>query len=74
MLRTLQTWNEAVMDAAGKPHIAMILIGAVLVMLPVGIWVVSAFGIAGVAAGYVVVSLVFGELPSFVLTTRELSL
>jgi O-antigen/teichoic acid export membrane protein len=74
MSRTLQTWNEAVMDSAGKPHIAMILIGAVLVVLPLGIWVGSAFGIAGVAVGYCVVALVVGEIPSFVLTTRELGL
>jgi teichuronic acid exporter len=74
MSRTLQTWNEAVMDAAGKPHVAMILIGAVLVTLPLGIWAGSAYGIAGVAVGYCVVALVVGELPSFVITTRQLSL
>ena len=31
MSRTLQTWNNAVMDAAGKPHVAMFINAAVLV-------------------------------------------
>jgi PST family polysaccharide transporter len=74
MSRTLQTWNEAVMDAAGKPHVAMLLTGSVLVALLPSIWLGSAFGIEGVAVAYCVASLICGELPSFVLTTRELSL
>ena len=42
--------------------------------LPPSIWLGSAFGIEGVAVAYSLASLVCGELPSFVLTTRELSL
>jgi O-antigen/teichoic acid export membrane protein len=74
MARTLQTWNNAVMDAAGKPHVAMIINAAVLIALPPSIWLGSAFGIEGVAIAYSLAAFLCGELPSFVLTTRELSL
>ena len=74
MSRSLQTWNEPVMDAAGKPHVAMFITLSVLVALPPSIWVGSRFGIEGVAVAYCCATLIFGELPSFVLTTRELSL
>ena len=74
MSRTLQTWNTAVMDAAGKPHVAMFLNAAVLVGVVPGIWLGSAFGIEGAAVAFSLASLVCGEIPSFVLTTRELSL
>jgi O-antigen/teichoic acid export membrane protein len=74
MLRSLQTWNSSVMDAAGKPHVSMALNGAVLVLLLPCIWVGSKFGLEGVAAFYVVATLLAGEIPSFVITTRELSI
>jgi teichuronic acid exporter len=74
MVRTLQTWNNAVMDAAGKPHVAMIINVSVLIALPPSIWLGSTFGIEGVAVAYSLAAFIFGELPSFVLTTRELSL
>jgi len=74
MSRTLQTWNSPVMDAAGKPYIAMRLNALVLVMLPPGIWVGSQFGIEGVAIAFSLTALLCGEIPSFVITTRELSL
>ncbi len=72
--KTLQTWNTSVMDAAGKPHVSMILNAAVLIALPPSLWFGSHFGIAGVAVAFSLVEILFGELPSFVLTTRELSL
>jgi O-antigen/teichoic acid export membrane protein len=74
MLRSLQTWNSSVMDAAGKPHVSMALNGAVLVLLLPCIWIGSEFGLEGVAASYVVATLLAGEIPSFVITTRELSI
>ena len=74
MARTLQTWNTAVMDAAGKPHVSMILNASLLIALPPSIWLGSAFGIEGVAVAYSLGVLLCGELPSFVITTRELSL
>jgi O-antigen/teichoic acid export membrane protein len=74
MCRTLQTWNEAVMDAAGKPHVAMLLTGAVLVALLPSIWLGSSHGIDGVAIAYSIAAFTCGELPSFLLTTRQLSL
>jgi O-antigen/teichoic acid export membrane protein len=73
MVRTLQTWNTPVMDAFGKPHVGMILNGAVLIALVPGLWIGSRFGIQGTAAAFCVVSFVFGELPSFVITTRALN-
>jgi len=74
MSRALQMWNSSVMDAAGKPHVGMILNALVLVALPPSIWLGSEFGVQGVAVAYSLAALVFGEIPSFVLTTRELSL
>ena len=74
MARTLQTWNTAVMDAAGKPHVSMILNASLLIALPPSIWLGSAFGIEGVAVAYSLGVVLCGELPSFVITTRELSL
>lgn len=74
MARTLQTWNSAVLDAAGKPHIAMRLNALVLIVTAPTIWLGSEFGIEGVAIAFSLAALLFGELPSFVITTRELSL
>lgn len=74
MSRTLLTGNDAVMDAAGKPHVSMILIALVLIALPPSIWLGSAFGIEGVAIAYCLAAFIFGEIPSFVITTRQLSL
>jgi O-antigen/teichoic acid export membrane protein len=74
MARTLQTWNTPVMDAAGKPQVAMFVNTSVLIALPPAIWFGSEFGIEGVAVAYSLAAFICGELPSFVLTTRELSL
>ncbi len=74
MARTLQAWNTAVMDAAGKPHVSMILNATVLIALPPAIWLGSSFGLEGVAVAFSLAALLCGELPSFLLTTRELSL
>lgn len=73
MLRSLQTWNTSVMDAAGKPHVSMWLNAAVLAVLPVAMWVGSTHGLEGVALCYVVAILLSGEIPSLLITTRELS-
>jgi len=61
------------MDAAGKPHVPMMLNGAVLVALPPCIWIGSSFGLQGIAVSYVIAMLVAGEIPSLVITRRELS-
>ena len=74
MSRTLQTWNSSVLDSAGKPHLVTLINAAVLVAVPPSIWLGSTFGIEGVAIAYSLAALIVGELPSFVLTTRELSL
>ena len=73
MSRALQTWNSSVLDAAGKPHIGMILNACVLIALPPSIWFGSAYGVEGVAVAYSLAALICGEVPSFLLTTRELS-
>ncbi len=73
MSRALQTWNSSVLDAAGKPHIGMILNACVLIALPPSIWFGSAYGVEGVAVAYSLAALICGEIPSFLLTTRELS-
>ncbi len=72
--KTLQTWNTSVMDAAGKPHVSMILNATVLIALPPSLWFGSQFGIVGAAVAFSLAELAFGELPSFVLTTRQLRL
>lgn len=74
MAQTLLTWNEAVMDAAGRPHVPMLLTGSVLIALVPSVWLSSEFGIVGVAVAYSLATFICGQLPSFVLTTRQLSL
>jgi O-antigen/teichoic acid export membrane protein len=74
MSQALLTWNEAVMDAAGKPHVPMLLTGSVLVACLPAVWLGSEFGLVGVAVAYSAATVIFGQLPSFLLTTRELSL
>jgi O-antigen/teichoic acid export membrane protein len=74
MVRTLQTWNTPVMDAFGKPHVAMLINAAMLVAVLPGIWYGSRYGIQGVAVAFSVTSFFFGELPSFLITTRALKL
>lgn len=74
MLRSFQTWGASVLDAAGKPHISMALNGAMVAALVPCIWLGSRYGLEGVAAFYVLGVLITGEIPSFLLTIRELSL
>jgi PST family polysaccharide transporter/lipopolysaccharide exporter len=74
MVRTLQTWNTPVMDALGKPHVAMAINAAALIALVPGLWIGSRYGIEGAAVAFSVVTFVFGELPSFVITTRAINL
>jgi hypothetical protein len=62
------------LDAAGKPQIVMILKGLVLIALVPSIWVASAWGIEGVAVAFTLTTLICGQLPSFLLTIRQLSL
>ena len=68
------TW--AVMDAAGKPHVAMLLngVGARGLWCPVSGSAVSS-EIAGVAIAYILATIcVQSRSPSFVITARQLSL
>jgi PST family polysaccharide transporter len=74
MVRTLQTWNTPVMDAFGKPHVAMLINLAVLIVLAPGVWIGSSFGIEGVAIAFSVATFLAGELPSYIITTRALRL
>ena len=74
MCQTLIAWNDAVLDAAGKPHVVMLLKAAVLIALLPSIWVGSEFGIEGVAIAFTLTTLIFGQIPSFVITIRQLSL
>jgi PST family polysaccharide transporter len=74
MVRTLQTWNTPVMDAFGKPHVAMWINAAILAVLTPSIWFGSRYGIEGVAVAFSLASFICGELPSFILTTRALKL
>jgi O-antigen/teichoic acid export membrane protein len=74
MCQTLIAWNDAVLDAAGRPHVVMLLKAAVLIALVPAIWLASGFGIEAVAIAFTLTTLVFGQIPSFVLTIRQLSL
>ena len=74
MSRTLQTWNVAVLDAAGRPQVNMILCGIVCASLIPSIWLGSAYGLDGAAVAYTVGAFVFGEIPAFIITTRHLDL
>jgi O-antigen/teichoic acid export membrane protein len=75
MSRAVQIFGTSVMDAAGKPHVPMLINACLLVALPPTIWLGSALGgIEGVAIAYSLTTLLVAELPSFLVTTRELSL
>jgi polysaccharide transporter, PST family len=75
MARALQTCNSPVMDAAGKPQIGTLLNATVLVGLPPAILIGNSLGgLEGIAIGFNLAVLICGEIPSFVVTTRELSL
>lgn len=75
MARALQTCNSPVMDAAGKPQIGTLLNATVLVALPPAILAGNSLGgIEGIAIGFNLACLICGEIPSFLVTTRELSL
>ena len=74
MCQMLIAWNDAVLDAAGKPHVVMLLKAAVLIALVPSIWVGSEFGIEGVAVAFTLTTLICGQIPSFVITIRQLSL
>ena len=73
LARALQAWNTSVIDAAGKPHFTMFSMAALLLALPIAVWIGSSHGLEGVAALYVVAVLLFAEVPGFVFTARELS-
>jgi PST family polysaccharide transporter len=73
LVRALQAWGTSVIDAAGKPHLTMLCMAAVLLVLPVAVWIGSSYGLEGVAVLYVVAVLLFAEVPGLVFTTRELS-
>ena len=74
MSRALQQWHVAVLDAAGRPQVNMLLTAAVLIALPPSILLGNAFGIEGVAIAYALAGLICGELPACLITTRHLSL
>ena len=74
MCQMLIAWNDAVLDAAGKPHVVMLLKASVLIALLPSIWVGSQFGIEGVAIAFTLTTLICGQIPSFVITIRQLSL
>ena len=75
MARALQTCNTAVMDAAGRPGVGTFLNATVLVALPPALLIGNALGgINGIALAFSLAVLFCGEIPSFVITTRELSL
>jgi O-antigen/teichoic acid export membrane protein len=74
MIRTLQSWNSVVLDAAGRPHITFWTQAAALCLTPVAVVVGAQWGIEGVAICFVVAQLIAVEIPSFLFVFSELQL
>ena len=74
MIRTLQSWNSIVLDAAGKPQVTLWTQTAALGLVPVAVVIGARWGIEGVALCFVVAQLIAVEIPSFICMLAELRL
>jgi O-antigen/teichoic acid export membrane protein len=70
---TLQAWSIAVVDASGKPHIALVFNGIGVGINVISVWIGSHWGLEGVAVAYVLGYLVFSEIPLLMVTLREIA-
>jgi len=72
IIRTLQSWNSPVLDAAGRPEITLWTQAAALLLSPIGVLIGSHWGLEGVAVCFVVAQVVAVEIPSLAFVLAEL--
>jgi O-antigen/teichoic acid export membrane protein len=72
IIRSLQSWNSVVLDAAGRPHITLWTQVAALALTPVAVVIGAHWGIEAVALCFVVGQVLAVEIPSFMFVMAEL--
>ena len=72
IIRSLQSLNSIVLDAAGRPHVTLWTQLAALALAPVAVIVGAQWSIEAVAVCFVVAQLIAVEIPSFVFVLSEL--
>ena len=72
IIRSLQSWNSIVLDAAGRPHITLWTQVAALALTPIAVILGSQWGIEGVALFFVIGQVIAVEIPSFIFVLGEL--
>jgi O-antigen/teichoic acid export membrane protein len=72
IIRSLQSWNSPVLDAAGRPQVTLWTQVGALCLTPVAVVVGSRWSVEAVALCYVVGQLIAVEVPSFVCVLSEL--
>ena len=74
IIRSLQSWNSIVLDAAGRPHITLWTQLAALALTPFAVILGAQWSIEAVALCFVVGQLIAVEIPSFIFVLSELRL
>ena len=74
IIRSLQSWNSIVLDAAGRPHITLWTQVAALALTPLAVIIGAQWGIEGVALCFVIGQIIAVEIPSFLFVLSELRL
>ena len=72
IIRSLQSLNSIVLDAAGRPHVTLWTQLAALALAPVAVIVGAQWSIEAVAVCFVVAQLIAVEIPSFAFVLSEL--
>jgi O-antigen/teichoic acid export membrane protein len=72
IIRSLQSWNSIVLDAAGRPQVTLWTQVAALCLTPVAVVVGAQWGLEAVAVAFVLAQLVAVEIPSLFFVLQEL--
>jgi polysaccharide transporter, PST family len=72
IIRSLQSWNSVVLDAAGRPQVTLWTQAAALALTPFAVILGAHWGIEEVAIFFVLGQLIAVEIPSFLFVLSEL--
>jgi O-antigen/teichoic acid export membrane protein len=72
IIRSLQSWNSVVLDAAGRPHVTLWTQVAALALTPFAVILGAQWSIEAVAVCFVVGQLIAVEIPSLLFVLSEL--
>jgi O-antigen/teichoic acid export membrane protein len=72
IIRSLQSWSSVVMDAVGRPQVALWTQLAALCLTPVGVVVGAQWGVEAVAVAFVLSQLLAVEIPMLIIVLSEL--